>query len=75
MYSTETHFWELKFIAPQISTEAEFLDEILAIHSHLYSFALSFLFLQTRAISTVQLPYTVKEKGGKPENHTPFQMV
>jgi hypothetical protein len=39
---------------------AEFLDEIrtkvlrvflLAIHSHLYSFALRFLFLQTHAIS------------------------
>ena len=41
-------------------TEAEFLDEIqtevlrvflLAIHSHLYSFALRFIFLQTPATS------------------------
>jgi hypothetical protein len=43
---------------------------LLAIHSHLYSFALSFLFLQTHATSysaTVQLLYTVKEKGGKPD--------
>jgi hypothetical protein len=59
--------------------EAEFLDEIqtkvlLAIHSHLCSFALRFLFLQTHAtvstvitVSTVQLLYTVKEKGGKPD--------
>ncbi len=39
--------------------EAEFLDEIqtkalvflIAIHSHLYSFALRFLFLQTHATS------------------------
>jgi hypothetical protein len=42
------------------STEAEFLDEIqtkvlslffLAFHSHLYSFALRFLFLQTHTTS------------------------
>jgi hypothetical protein len=60
--------------------EAEFLDEIqtevlkgflLDIHSHLYSFALRFIFLQTRATSysfyrTVTVLYTVKEKGGKP---------
>jgi hypothetical protein len=37
-------------------TEAEFLDEIqtkvlVAIHSHLYSIALRFLFLQTHATS------------------------
>jgi hypothetical protein len=41
-------------------TETEFLDEIqtkvlraflLAIHSHLYSFALRFLFLETHATS------------------------
>jgi hypothetical protein len=46
--------------------EAEFLDEtqtkvfLLAIHSHLYSFALRILFLPTQATSRV----FVKEKGG-----------
>ncbi len=48
-------------------TEAEFMDEIqtkvlivflLVIHSHLYSFALRFLFLQTYATSV-----SVKDKG------------
>jgi hypothetical protein len=39
----------------------------LAIHSHLYSFALRLLFLQTHAASYVKLQYTVKEKGGKPD--------
>ncbi len=62
-----------------IWTEAKFLDEIqtkvlrvflLAKHSHLYSFALRFLFLQTHATSyscysSVTVQYTVKEKGGK----------
>ncbi len=62
-------------------TVAEFLDEIqtkvirvflLAIHSHLYSLALRFIFLQTHATSYVFLQfsyllYTVKEKGGKPD--------
>jgi hypothetical protein len=70
------------------STEAEFLDEIqtkvlrvflIAIHSHLYIFALRFLFLKTHETSYnfyVQLLYTVKEKGEKPEeNNTPFPMV
>jgi hypothetical protein len=46
--------------APHQRTEAEFLDKIqikvlrvflLAIHSHLYSFASRFLFLQTHATS------------------------
>jgi hypothetical protein len=58
---------------------AEFLEEIqtkvlkvflLAIHSHLYSFPLRFLFFkltQPLTVSTVQLLYTVKEKGGKPD--------
>ncbi len=44
---------------------------LLAIHSYLYSFALRFIFLQTQATPysffRVQLLYTVKEKGGKPE--------
>ncbi len=63
-------------------TEAEFLDEIqtkvlrvflLAIHSHLYSFALRFLFLQTHATSynfyssVTQLLSTVKENGREPD--------
>ncbi len=60
-------------------SEAESLNQIqtkvlrgflLAIQSHLYSFALRFQFLQTHATSynfyTV-LRYTVKEKGGKPD--------
>jgi hypothetical protein len=59
-------------------TEAELLDEILtkvlrvfllAIRSHLYSFALRFIFLQTHATSCgfySALVNTVKEKGGKP---------
>jgi hypothetical protein len=68
-------------------TEAEFLDGIqakalrvflLAIHSHLNSFALIFLFLKNSR-NLLQflynaLLYTVKEKVGKPE-HTPFPMV
>ncbi len=69
-----------------IRLEAEFWDEIktkvlrvfrLAIHSHLDSFALKFLIIQTHATSydfyssgvlVVELPmYAVKEKGGKPD--------
>jgi hypothetical protein len=54
--------------------EAEFLDGIQTsvlwffipvIHSHLYSFALRFLFLQTHATSYSFS--SVKEKGGKPD--------
>ncbi len=79
------------------STEAEFLDEIqtkvlrvflLAIQSHLYIFALRFIFFQTHATSysfylrgenvlgfCSALLYTVKEKRGKPNRkHTPFPM-
>jgi hypothetical protein len=38
------------------STEAEFLEEIiLAIHSHLYSFSLRFLFIKTLATSYIFL--------------------
>jgi hypothetical protein len=69
--------------------EAEVLDEIhtkilrvflLAIHSHLYSFALGdfyfFKLTQPLTVSTVQLLHTVKENGGKPDgNHNPFPMV
>ncbi len=53
-------------------TEAEFVDEIrtkvsrvflLAIHSHLYSFALRFKFLQTHATSYVHCTVTVHCKG------------
>jgi hypothetical protein len=69
--------------------EAEFWDEIqtkvlrvfpLAFHSHLYSFALKFIFLQTHAtyymflqtyttsyIFLQPVQYTVTEKGGKPD--------
>jgi hypothetical protein len=68
--------------------EAEFLDEIQAkvlrdflsaIHSYLYSFALIFFFFkltQPLTFSAVQLPYTVKEKGGKPDRKLhPLPMV
>ncbi len=60
-----------------VCPEAEFLDEIhikvlrvflIAIHSHLYSFALRFLVLQTHATSYSfcrVLLYTVKETGEK----------
>ncbi len=56
-------------------------NSVLAIHSHLYSFALRFLSISSNScnllhissnsrnilhISTVQLLHTVKEKGGKP---------
>ncbi len=70
-----------------VSTEAEFLDDIQAevirgfllcfIHSHLYSFALSFYFFkltQPLTVSTVQLQYTVKEEN-LIENHTTFPIV
>ncbi len=41
---------------------------LVAIHNHLYSFALRFLFLQTHAtVSTLQLMCTVKVKGEKPD--------
>jgi hypothetical protein len=66
-----------------VSPEAEFLDKIqtkvlirvflLAIQSHLYSFALRFLFLQTHATYysfCSALLYTLKEKGGKPDRKT-----
>ncbi len=68
--------------------EAKFLDEIqtkgirvflLAVHSHLYSFALRFYFFtltQPPTVSTVQLLHTVNEKEENLiENHTPFHMV
>jgi hypothetical protein len=61
--------------------EAEFLDEIqtkvlrvflLAIHSPLYiqlclQISISSKLTQPLTVSTVHLPYTVKEKGGKPD--------
>ncbi len=64
-----------------------FLLAIFTVTSTLYSFALRFIFLLTHAtslknscnlwrISTVNLLYTVKEKGGNLiENHTPLPMV
>jgi hypothetical protein len=67
-----------------MSFEVEFLEEIqakvlraflLAIHSHLYSFASHFYFFKLTkpfTVSTVQLLSTVKEKGGK---QYPFPMV
>jgi hypothetical protein len=61
----------------RVRPEAEFLDEVqtkdlevllLAIHSHLYSFETSISSNSHNVlhISTVQILYTVKEKGGKP---------
>ncbi len=62
-----------------MSSEAEFLNEIQtkvfrvfhpAIHSHRYSFALRYLFLQTHATSYSfynALLYTIKEERGKPD--------
>jgi hypothetical protein len=64
--------------------ETKFLDEIhtkffiLAIQSHLYRFALRFLFLKTHTTSYsfyCALLYTVKEKGGKTDiktHHLPY---
>jgi hypothetical protein len=63
-----------------ISSEAEFLDKIQTkvlriflfdAHSHPYSIALRFIFLQTHATSyyfysSITVLYTVKKKGGKP---------
>jgi hypothetical protein len=43
---------------------------LFAIHSHLYSFVLRFLFFkltQPLTVSRILLLYTVKEKGGKPD--------
>jgi hypothetical protein len=69
----------LCLVLGQDRPEAEFLDEIqtkvlrvclLDIQSHLYSFALRFLFLQLTqnlTVSTFHLLYTIKEKGGKPD--------
>ncbi len=62
---------------PPHSPEVEFLDEIqtkalrvflLAIHSHLYSFALRFLFLQTHATSHSFYCIRCKGEGGKPDS-------
>jgi hypothetical protein len=62
-----------------IPPEAKFLDEIqtkifrvflVAIQSHLYSFAFRFLFLQTHATCYSfysALLFTIKEKGGEPD--------
>jgi hypothetical protein len=64
-----TYYRQREKLAPTFP-EAEFLVLrvfLLAIHSHLYSFALRFLFLQTHApltVSTIQ--YILKTKGGKP---------
>jgi hypothetical protein len=77
------------FSLTALKPEAELLDEnqrkvfgvfLLAIQSHLFSFALKFLFLQTHATSYSFYSYfvfTVKEKGGKPDRkpHPPFPMV
>jgi hypothetical protein len=54
----------------EIQTKA-FRVFLLAIHSHLYSFALRVIFLQTLATSysfysSVTVQYTEKEKDGKP---------
>jgi hypothetical protein len=65
-------------------SEAEFLDEIqtkvlrvflLAIHSHLYSFALSIIFLQTHATSYSFYSSVTVHCKNLIKNHTPFPMV
>ncbi len=76
------------FITKINQTGAEFLDEIqtkalrvflLAIHSHLYSIALRFLFLQTHATSYVILQFNYftlwrRKEENLIENHTPLPM-
>ncbi len=81
-------WWECK------KTEAKYLDNIqtkvfrvflLAIHSHLYSFALRVIFLQTQATSysfyssvTVCTLYSTlkrRKMENLVENHSPFPMV
>jgi hypothetical protein len=63
--------------------EAEFLDEIqtkvlrvflLAIHSHLYGFALDFYFFKLTQPLTVSM-YNAKDKGEKPDSklYTPLK--
>ncbi len=76
----------IRRIATKSLYEAAFSDEIqtkilrvflLAIDSRLYSF--DWASNSPLTVSRVQLLYTVKEKGGKPdrkpENQTPFPMV
>jgi hypothetical protein len=75
--NSPTKYWDAPCI--DLCLNAEFLDEIqtivlrvclLAIQSHVYSFALRFLFLQTHTTSYRffwALMYTVIEKGGKPD--------
>jgi hypothetical protein len=70
---------EEEYVTAQHCTEAEFLDEVqtkvfrvflLTIHSHLYSFALRFLFLQTHATSYSFCNSVIvhcKRERGKPE--------
>jgi hypothetical protein len=69
-------------------TEAEFMDELqskvsrvllLAMHSQLYSLALRFLqyffkLTQPLTVSTVELLYTVKKKGWKPDGKKPYPL-
>ncbi len=63
-------------LAALVGPEAEFLDEIqtkflivflLVIHSHLRSFALRFIFLQTHATSPVSTVHTVHCEGERRE--------
>jgi hypothetical protein len=62
--------WSLRPNSWTKSRQKIFRAFLLAIHSHLYRFALRYLFLQTHATSYSfynALLYTLKEERGKPE--------
>jgi hypothetical protein len=78
----------MRIVLPLAHTEAEFLDEIqtknirvflLAIRSHLYSFALRFTFPQTHATFYLfysSVPVDCKgERRKTDKNHNPFHLV
>ncbi len=76
--------FEIPNVQQESYREAEFLNEIqtkykfyILLFTVTCSFALRFIFLQTRqplTVSSIQLLYTVMEKN-LVENHTPFPMV
>ncbi len=70
---------EGRILGMEVCTEEEFLDKIQtkflrvflhAIHCHLSWDYYFFKLTQPLKVSKVQLLHTVKEKGGKIENHT-----
>jgi hypothetical protein len=68
------------YLFPSVTNSYMYLLRVflLAIHSHLQIFALDLYFFtltQPLTVSTVELLYTVKEKGGKPDRepyHLPY---